>query len=141
MGRGEPSLKIPAPELLQYEDEGLSKIFSKLMTNLIIELMNHKGVCRKAKATPGLFKKYYERKKVLLSKKKRVEVYLKINKSNLQCSVTISISRSELAPGSVFHPHDKSEKNDCDFLGPSWCNIKVDPEMWVPCGSYKPLVS
>ena len=37
-------------------------------------------------------------------------------------------SRSEQAPRSVFHPRDKSGKNDCDFLGPFWCNIKVDPE-------------
>ena len=37
-------------------------------------------------------------------------------------------SRSEQAPGSVFHPHDESEKNCCDFLGPVRCNIKVDPE-------------
>ena len=37
-------------------------------------------------------------------------------------------SRSEQTPGSVFHPREKSEKNDCDFLGPSWSNIKVDPE-------------
>ena len=37
-------------------------------------------------------------------------------------------SRSEQAPGSVFKPRDKSEKNLCDFLGPSWWNIKVDPE-------------
>ena len=38
-------------------------------------------------------------------------------------------SRSEQAPGSVFYPPDKSEKNYCDVLGPSWCNIKVDPEI------------
>ena len=38
------------------------------------------------------------------------------------------ISWSEQAPGSFFHPCDKSEQNYCDFLGPSWCNIKVDPE-------------
>ena len=37
-------------------------------------------------------------------------------------------SRSEQAPGSVFHPRDKSEIIDCDFLGPSWCNIKIDSE-------------
>ena len=37
-------------------------------------------------------------------------------------------SRSEQAPGSVFHPCDKSGKIDCDFLGPFWNNIKVDPE-------------
>ena len=37
-------------------------------------------------------------------------------------------SRSEQAPGSVFHPRDESGKIDCDFLRPFWCNIKVDPE-------------
>ena len=37
-------------------------------------------------------------------------------------------SRSEQAPGSVFHPSDESGKIDCDFLRPFWCNIKVDPE-------------
>ena len=37
-------------------------------------------------------------------------------------------SRSEQAPGSVFHPRDESEKINCDFLGPFWYNIKLDPE-------------
>ena len=37
-------------------------------------------------------------------------------------------SRSEQAPGSVFHPRDDSGKIDCDFLGPFGCDIKVDPE-------------
>jgi hypothetical protein len=37
-------------------------------------------------------------------------------------------SRSEQAPGSVFHPRDENGKIDCDFLQPFWCNIKVDPE-------------
>ena len=46
-------------------------------------------------------------------------------------------SRSEQAPGSEFHPRDKSEKNDFGFLGPSWCNKKVNPETYVPCGSYE----
>ena len=41
---------------------------------------------------------------------------------------THTISESEQAPGRVFHPSDDSEKNYCDFLGPFWCNIKVDPE-------------
>ena len=40
----------------------------------------------------------------------------------------VLISRSEQAPGSVFNPLDESEKNYCDFLEPSWRNIKVDPE-------------
>ena len=38
-------------------------------------------------------------------------------------------SRSKEAPGSVFHPRDENGKIDCDFLGPFWCNIKVDPEI------------
>ena len=38
-------------------------------------------------------------------------------------------SRSEQAPGSVFHPRDESGKIYCDFLGPFWCNIKVDPDI------------
>ena len=37
-------------------------------------------------------------------------------------------SRSEQAPGSVFHPRDESAKNYGDFLGAFWCNIKVDPK-------------
>ena len=41
----------------------------------------------------------------------------------------------------MFQPCDKSEKIYLDFLGPSWCNKKVDPERYVPFGSYKPLVS
>ena len=49
-------------------------------------------------------------------------------------------SRSEQAPGSGSHPSDESDKNDCEFLGPSWCNKKVDPERYVPCGSYELLV-
>ena len=53
----------------------------------------------------------------------------------------MSRSRSEQAPGSGFHPHDKSYKIDCGFLGPSWCNKKVYPERQVPCGSYELLVS
>ena len=34
----------------------------------------------------------------------------------------------KLYQGLSKHPRDKSEKNDCVFLGPFWCNIKVDPE-------------
>ena len=37
-------------------------------------------------------------------------------------------SRSEQAPGSVFHPRDENTKIDCGFLGPFWCNKKFDPE-------------
>jgi hypothetical protein len=51
------------------------------------------------------------------------------------------ISRSEQAPGSEFHPRDKSENNDCGFLGPSWCCKKVIPQTYVPCGSYELLLS
>ena len=40
-----------------------------------------------------------------------------------------SRSRSVQAPGSVFQPQDKSGKIYCDFLGPFWFNIKVDPEI------------
>jgi hypothetical protein len=48
---------------------------------------------------------------------------------------------SEQAPGGEFHPRDESEKNDCGFLGPSWCNKKVNPETYVPCGSYELFLS
>ena len=51
------------------------------------------------------------------------------------------ISRSEQAPGNEFHPCDKSDKKYSLFLGPSWCNKKVNPETYVPCGSYELLVS
>ena len=50
-------------------------------------------------------------------------------------------SRSEQAPGSEFHPRDESEKIACDFLGPFWCNKKINPETYVPCGSYELLLS
>ena len=50
-------------------------------------------------------------------------------------------SRSEQAPGSEFHPRDESEKIDCGFLVPSWCSKKVNPETYVPCGSYELLLS
>ena len=49
--------------------------------------------------------------------------------------------RSEQAPGSEFQPRDKSEKHGCVFLGPSWCNKKVNPQTYVPCGSYELLLS
>ena len=38
-------------------------------------------------------------------------------------------SRSELAPGSGFHPRDKSTKIYCVFWGPGWFNKKIDPEI------------
>ena len=50
-------------------------------------------------------------------------------------------SRSEQAPGSEFHPRDESENIYCGFLGTSWCNKKVNPETYVPCGSYELLLS
>ena len=50
-------------------------------------------------------------------------------------------SRLQQAPGSEFHPRDESDKIDCGFLGPSWCNKKVNPETYVPCGSYELLLS
>ena len=51
------------------------------------------------------------------------------------------ISRYEQAPGSEFHPLDEGEKIDCGFLGPSWCNKKVNPETYVSCGSYELLLN
>ena len=50
-------------------------------------------------------------------------------------------SRSEQAPGSEFHPRDESDKIYCGFMGPSWCNQKVNPETYVSCGSYELLLS
>ena len=38
------------------------------------------------------------------------------------------ISRSEQAPGSVFHPRDENTKIDCGFLEPFCVNKKLDPE-------------
>ena len=37
-------------------------------------------------------------------------------------------SRSEQAPGIVFHPCDKIKKIDWDLRRPFWCNINIDPE-------------
>ena len=51
------------------------------------------------------------------------------------------ISRSEQAPGSEFQPRDESEKSDCGFLGPSLSNKKVNPETYVPFGSYELFLS
>ena len=51
------------------------------------------------------------------------------------------ISRSEQAPGSVSHPRGESGKIDYDYLWPFWCDMKVKPEIQVPCGPYKLLVS
>ena len=59
------------------------------------------------------------------------------------CTVysVLCTSRSEQAPGSEFHPRDKSERIDCGFLGPSWYNKKVNLGTYVPCGSYELLLS
>ena len=45
-------------------------------------------------------------------------------------------SRSEQAPGSGFHPRDKSEKNYSGFLGPPYCDKKVDLGRYVIFGAY-----
>ena len=49
------------------------------------------------------------------------------------------ILRSEQAPWREFHPCDKSDKLDCEFLGQS--GAKLNPKTKVPCGSYELLVS
>ena len=51
------------------------------------------------------------------------------------------MSRSKQAQGSEFQPRDVSDKTDCGFFGPSWCNKKVDPEKKVSCASYELLVN
>ena len=56
-------------------------------------------------------------------------------------ALVLGKSRSEQAPGSEFHPRDDSEKNDYCFLGHYWCSKKVNPETYVPCGSYELLLS
>jgi hypothetical protein len=38
------------------------------------------------------------------------------------------------------HPRYESEQNDFGFLGPSWCNKKINPETYFPCGSYELLL-
>ena len=40
-----------------------------------------------------------------------------------------------------FTPVTKVKKNYCGFLGPSWFNKKVDPEIYVSFGPYELLVS
>ena len=42
----------------------------------------------------------------------------------LTTTTNVNISRSEQAPGSAFHPCDKSKKNYCGLLGPGWYNKK-----------------
>ena len=43
--------------------------------------------------------------------------------------LTFPKSRSEQAPGCGFHPRDKSDTINCGFLGPPWCNKKVEPKI------------
>ena len=47
-------------------------------------------------------------------------------------------SRYELVVGSEFHPRDESDKIDCGFLGPSWCNKKkiLKHRFHVDCITY-----
>ena len=52
--------------------------------------------------------------------KKRKKKRTKKKEQNIY--IYIDISRSEQAPRSVFHPRDESDKIDCGFLGPRWCN-------------------
>ena len=40
----------------------------------------------------------------------------------------LTISRSEQAPRSVFHPRDENTQIDCGFLGPFWCKKKLYPK-------------
>ena len=54
MEGGKHSLKISGPQLIRFGSEGILKIWRKRLTQLVDELMNHKGVCRTAPATPGL---------------------------------------------------------------------------------------
>ena len=39
------------------------------------------------------------------------------------------------------NPRGETDKSVYGFLGPPWCNSKVDPERYVSCGSYKLLVN
>ena len=55
---GEPSLKIPAPQLLQFGSEGVLKIWMKRLTHLITWLISNGGVYRTAPSSPGLFNIY-----------------------------------------------------------------------------------
>ena len=54
MWGGDPSLKISAPYLSRFGTEGVLKIFSQRMSDLIKRSMSNGGVCRTAPATPGL---------------------------------------------------------------------------------------
>ena len=53
VGGGEPSLKMSAPKLLRFVNESVLKIFLQRVTEYS-QLINYKGVCRIAPATPGL---------------------------------------------------------------------------------------
>ena len=58
--------------------------------------------------------------------------YNALHCTTLSCTtLNFTISRSEQAPGSGFHPREESEKNYCGFLGPYWCNKQnkqLDPK-------------
>ena len=45
---------------MRFGREGVLKILNKRIADLINELINHKGVCRTALATPGLLLTVYE---------------------------------------------------------------------------------
>ena len=49
--------------------------------------------------------------------------------------IALPISRSEQTPGNKLHTHEENYKIDCGFFLPSWCNKKVNPDRYVPCGS------
>ena len=51
---GEHSLKISAPQLLWFGIDSTLNIFPQTMTQLMNELINDRGDCRTAPATPGL---------------------------------------------------------------------------------------
>ena len=51
---GEHSLKISAPQLLQFVIYDILKIWRKRLTHQLTQLINYEGVCKTAPATPGL---------------------------------------------------------------------------------------
>ena len=63
VGESEPSLRISAPYLLRFGNEGfkLVKLVKDIFTKdqSVTLLMNHKGVCRTALATLGMLKIVY----------------------------------------------------------------------------------
>ena len=66
----------------------------------------------------------------------------KVSKISANCNKKNSFYNNVWAcTRKVVNPRDESEKVDCYILGPYWCNKKVNPETYFPCGSYKLLVS